>query len=52
MTPTELPGSIPNFDAVFFETPSNETDRLNIARKLFDLREYRKAAHTLANDRG
>ena len=49
---TELPRSSPDFCAVYFEKPSDETDRLKNARKLFDLREYPKAARTLVNDHG
>ena len=52
MATTELPRNSLNLNAVYFERPSDETVRLKIARTLFDLREYPKAAHTLANDHG
>ena len=35
------------FDKVFFERPSEMLDTLNLGRTLFELREYRKCAHTL-----
>ncbi len=31
----------------YFERPNAATDALNLARSLFDLREYRKCAHIL-----
>ena len=37
----------PNFDKVFFERPSQLNDTLNLARTLFELREYRKCAYML-----
>ena len=33
------------FNKVFFEKPSEVVDTLNLARSLFDLKEYRKCAH-------
>ena len=36
-----------NFNKAFFERPSEATDKLNLARTLFDLKEYRKCAHIL-----
>lgn len=33
------------FNKVYFEKPNESTDFLNLARTLFDLREYRKCAH-------
>ncbi|CDW85316.1 anaphase-promoting complex subunit 8-like [Stylonychia lemnae] len=36
-----------NFNKVFFEKPSEATDTLNLARALFDLREYRKCSNLL-----
>ena len=36
-----------NFNKVYFETPSETSDRLNLARTLFDLKEFRKCEHTL-----
>jgi hypothetical protein len=35
------------FNKVWFEKPSEVSDSMNLARVLFDLREYRKCAHTL-----
>jgi hypothetical protein len=35
------------FDKVYFERPNEATDILNLARSLFDLREYRKCVHVL-----
>ena len=35
------------FTKVFYEEPSHTQDTLNLARSLFDLREYRKCAHLL-----
>jgi hypothetical protein len=35
------------FNKIYFEKPNEVTDTLNLARALFDLREYRKAAHIL-----
>lgn len=32
---------------VFFERPCEATDTLNLARALFDLREYRKCSNLL-----
>lgn len=32
---------------MFYELPNEVTDTLNLARALFDLREYRKCAHML-----
>ena len=46
-------GSLPDaaasakFNKVFFERPSETLDKLNLARTLFDLKEYRKCAHNL-----
>ena len=37
------------FNKVFFEKPSEMVDTLNLARSLFDLKEYRKCAHILTN---
>ena len=36
-----------SFNKVFFEEPCGALDVLNLARTLFDLREYRKCAHML-----
>ena len=36
------------FTKVYYEEPSNQQDVLNLARSLFDLKEYRKCAHLLA----
>lgn len=38
----------PAFSKVFFERPSEANDKLNLARTLFDLKEYNKCAFTLA----
>lgn len=35
------------FNKIFFEEPCGALDSLNLARTLFDLREYRKCAHVL-----
>ena len=35
------------FQYHYFERPNASTDALNLARSLFDLREYRKCAHIL-----
>jgi hypothetical protein len=35
------------FNYHYFERPNASTDALNLARTLFDLREYRKCAHVL-----
>lgn len=35
------------FTKVYFEKPSELTDTLNLARTLFDLREFRKCANLL-----
>ena len=35
------------FCKVYYEEPSSEQDILNLARSLFDLKEYRKCAHLL-----
>ena len=35
------------FNKVFFERPSETLDKLNLARTLFDLKEYRKCASNL-----
>ena len=35
------------FNKVFFERPSETLDKLNLARTLFDLKEYRKCAYNL-----
>ena len=35
------------FTLHYFERPNASTDTLNLARSLFDLREYRKCAHML-----
>jgi hypothetical protein len=35
------------FSYHYFERPNAATDALNLARTLFDLREYRKCAHVL-----
>lgn len=35
------------FNKVYFEMPNEATDTLNLARTLFDLREYRKCAYLL-----
>jgi hypothetical protein len=43
--PTEATAS--SFNKVFFERPSETLDVLNLARSLFDLKEYRKCAFTL-----
>ena len=39
--------NINQFNKVFFEKPSELTDIMNLARSLFDLREYRKCANIL-----
>lgn len=36
-----------SFNKVFFERPSESLDILNLARTLFDLKEYRKCAFNL-----
>ena len=36
-----------SFNKVFFERPSETLDVLNLARSLFDLKEYRKCDFTL-----
>lgn len=36
------------FNKVYYEEPCGEQDTLNLARALFDLKEYRKCAHLLA----
>jgi len=36
-----------SFNKVFYEEPCAALDVLNLARTLFDLREYRKCAHVL-----
>ena len=36
-----------SFSKVFYEEPCHMQDTLNLARSLFDLREYRKCAHVL-----
>mmetsp|Transcript_5636 Transcript_5636/g.4029 ORF Transcript_5636/g.4029 Transcript_5636/m.4029 type:complete len:130 (+) Transcript_5636:292-681(+) len=36
-----------SFQKVFYEEPCEEIDALNLARTLFDLREYRKCASNL-----
>ena len=36
------------FNKVFYEEPCPAFDALNLARTLFDLREYRKCAHVLS----
>jgi hypothetical protein len=36
-----------SFQKVFFEHPSDTLDKLNLARTLFDLKEYRKCAFSL-----
>ena len=36
------------FNKVYYEEPGNEQDILNLARSLFDLKEYRKCAHLLS----
>ena len=51
MATTELPRCSPNFNSVLF-VRIDETNQIKTARTLFDLREYPKAAHTLANERG
>ena len=43
-----------DFSKMFFEKPCEVTDALNLARTLFDLREFRKCCHVLkpyANER-
>ena len=40
-------GSSSPFNFHYFEKPNAATDALNLARTLFDLREYRKCAHIL-----
>ncbi len=35
------------FNKVYYEKPTEATDSLNLARTLFDLREYRKCIHIL-----
>jgi len=37
----------PAFNKVYFEKPNEATDVLNLARSLFDLREYRKCSNLL-----
>ena len=44
---SDLSSNSTKFAKVFFERPSESMDKLNLARVLFDLREYRKCAHTL-----
>ena len=39
--------SASTFSKVYYEEPSSEQDILNLARSLFDLKEYRKCAHIL-----
>ena len=41
-----------NFNKVYAEMPSKTTDKLDLARTLFDLKEYLKAAHTLIGVEG
>lgn len=36
-----------SFNKVYFERPNEATDSLNLARVLFDLREYRKCVNLL-----
>ena len=43
---SDLQGNVP-FTKVFYEEPNHTQDTLNLARSLFDLREYRKCAHLL-----
>lgn len=42
-----LSDSANTFSKVYYEEPSGEQDILNLARSLFDLKEYRKCAHLL-----
>lgn len=35
------------FNKIYYEKPNEATDSLNLARTLFDLREYRKCIHIL-----
>jgi len=35
------------FNKIYYEKPNEATDTLNLARSLFDLREYRKCLHFL-----
>jgi hypothetical protein len=42
-------GNGQQFNKVFFERPSEEHDKVMLGRTLFDLKEYRKCAHTLQN---
>ena len=44
--PAEAAAAV-SFNKVFFERPSEALDILNLARTLFDLKEYRKCAFTL-----
>lgn len=44
---SEYPKGQESFDYVYFEMPSKANDALNLARSLFDLKEYKKAAHVL-----
>ena len=39
--------STSQFSKVYYEEPGSEQDILNLARALFDLKEYRKCAHML-----
>jgi len=49
ITSSSLPDAATStkFNKVFFERPSETLDKLNLARTLFDLKEYRKCAHNL-----
>ena len=41
------PASNSTFNKVYYEEPGSEQDVLNLARSLFDLKEYHKCAHLL-----
>ena len=49
LSENDFQDSTSTFSKVYYEEPSVEQDTLNLARSLFDLKEYRKCAHMLTN---
>ena len=47
LSENDFQDSTSTFSKVYYEEPSAEQDTLNLARSLFDLKEYRKCAHML-----